>query len=122
VLDTPGHTMSHVCLLSHTDSRRCSAATRCSTPAPATATTAATRELYDTFAESAREAARRTLVYPGHDYIANNLASRSTASRTTGMPRRWLSEVDRQDAGMPWSRRSALEKEINTFFRLQSPR
>jgi hydroxyacylglutathione hydrolase len=72
-LDTPGHTMCHICLRSHTDSRRCSRATRCSMPAPATATTAATRLLYATFADQLAKLPDNTQVYPGHDYIENNL-------------------------------------------------
>ena len=73
-LDTPGHTMSHVCLLSHTD-----------TPALFCGDTLFNAgagnchhgghppELYDTFANQLAKLGDDTLVYPGHDYIANNL-------------------------------------------------
>ncbi len=44
-LDTPGHTMSHVCLLSHTD-QPASAAIRYSMPAPGIAIMAAIRQSF----------------------------------------------------------------------------
>ncbi len=73
-LDTPGHTMSHICLRRMATRRRCSAATRCSTPAPATATMAAIRTSSTTPSRASSPSCRTTtLIYPGHDYIANNL-------------------------------------------------
>ena len=74
-LDTPGHTMSHVCLLSHTD-----------TPALICGDTLFNAgagnchggghpvELYHTFAEQLAKLPDHTRIYPGHDYIQNNLA------------------------------------------------
>ena len=52
--------------LAHRHALRSSAATRCSTPAPATAITAATpNELYDTFAGQLAKLPDATLIYPG---------------------------------------------------------
>ena len=73
-LDTPGHTMSHVCLLSHTDQPALfcgdtlfnAGAGNCHNGGhPA--------ELYKTFAEQLAKLPQSTLIYPGHDYIENNL-------------------------------------------------
>ena len=73
-LDTPGHTMSHVCLLSHTDQPALfcgdtlfnAGAGNCHNGGhPA--------ELYKTFAEQLAKLPPSTLIYPGHDYIENNL-------------------------------------------------
>jgi len=73
-LDTPGHTMSHVCLLSHTE-----------TPALFCGDTLFNagagnchhgghpEELFDTFANQLAKLTDDTLIYPGHDYISNNL-------------------------------------------------
>ncbi|MGE0483981.1 MAG: hydroxyacylglutathione hydrolase [Gammaproteobacteria bacterium] len=121
-LDTPGHTMAHVCLLSHTDTPGLfcgdtlfnAGAGNCHHGGhPA--------ELYDTFAGQLARLPDRTLVYPGHDYIANNLAF--TLDREPGNARAasLLAEVEHQDPNAPLVSNLALEKEINTFFRLHSP-
>ncbi len=73
-LDTPGHTMSHVCLVSKTDTPALicgdtlfnAGAGNCHNGGHPT-------ELYKTFAEQLEKLPDSTLVYPGHDYIANNL-------------------------------------------------
>ncbi|HEV8097033.1 MAG TPA: hydroxyacylglutathione hydrolase family protein, partial [Burkholderiales bacterium] len=73
-LDTPGHTMSHVCLLSHTDQPALfcgdtlfnAGAGNCHNGGhPA--------QLYKTFAEQLARLPAATRIYPGHDYIENNL-------------------------------------------------
>ena len=74
-LDTPGHTMSHVCLLSRTDQpafvlRRYAVQTR----VPENCHNGGhPEELYDTFVQQLAALPDDTLIYPGHDYIANNL-------------------------------------------------
>ena len=74
VLDTPGHTMCHVCLRSHTDQPALfcgdtlfnAGAGNCHNGGhPA--------ELYKTFTEQLAKLPPSTLIYPGHDYIENNL-------------------------------------------------
>jgi hypothetical protein len=104
VLDTPGHTMSHVCLLSHTDQPGCSAATPCSTPAPATATTAAIPTSSTTPSpNSSRSCPRPRWSIPATTTSPTTCASRWTASRTT--PRRrscWARSTTRIPA-TPWS-------------------
>ena len=62
-----------------------------------------------------------TLIYPGHDYIENNLRftlNREPDNRRTA---KLLEEVGGQDLDAPLVSTLALEKEINTFFRLHSP-
>ncbi len=121
-LDTPGHTMSHICLMSRTDvpALFCgdtlfnAGAGNCHNGGhPA--------ELYDTFANQLANLPEETLIYPGHDYIANNLEF--TLDREPDNPRAGalLKEVENQDTNQPLVSTMALEKEINTFFRLQNP-
>lgn len=121
-LDTPGHTMSHVCLLSRTD-----------TPALFCGDTLFNagagnchhgghpEELYDTFAGQLARLPEDTLVYPGHDYIANNLEFTLDREPDNERAKRLLGDVAEQDPNAPLVSTLALEKEINTFFRLQSP-
>ena len=122
VLDTPGHTMSHVCLLSETD-----------TPALFCGDTLFNagagnchggghpNELYQTFANQLSKLPDSTLVYPGHDYITNNLNFTLDREPDNARARRLLDEVRDQDPDAALVSNLALEKEINTFFRLTSP-
>ncbi|MCG8595317.1 MAG: hydroxyacylglutathione hydrolase [Kiloniellales bacterium] len=121
-LDTPGHTMSHVCLLSRTeqpalfcgDTLFNAGAGNCHNGGHPS-------ELYHTFAEQLSRLSDETLIYPGHDYIANNL--RFTLDREPDNLRApsLLAEVEDQDPGRALVTSLALEKEVNTFFRLHSP-
>ncbi|MHA1538803.1 MAG: hydroxyacylglutathione hydrolase [Alphaproteobacteria bacterium] len=121
-LDTPGHTMSHVCLLSHTDQPALfcgdtlfnAGAGNCHGGGHPV-------ELYHTFVEQLASLGADTQVYPGHDYIANNLEF--TLDREPGNARALalLGEVRDQDTDNPLVTTLALEKEVNAFFRLHEP-
>ncbi len=121
-LDTPGHTMSHVCLLSHTDipALFCgdtlfnAGAGNCHHGGhPA--------ELYDTFARQLAELPDETMVYPGHDYIGNNLEFTLDREPDNQRAQQLLADVQDQDPAQAMVSTLGLEKEINTFFRLHSP-
>jgi len=121
-LDTPGHTMSHVCLLSHTDAPALFCGdTLFNAGAGNCHNGGHPSELYQTFAAQLARLPDATLVYPGHDYIENNL--RFTLDREPGNARaaKLLGEVRGQDPNAPLVSTLALEKEINTFFRLHNP-
>ncbi len=121
-LDTPGHTMSHVCLLSHS-----------STPALFCGDTLFNagagnchngghpEELYATFAGQLAKLPDDMLVYPGHDYIANNLGFTLDREPDNRAAQRLLEQVGSQDPNEALVSTLGMEKEINTFFRLQSP-
>src|SRR3546814_5294660 len=72
VLDTPGHTMSHVCLLSRSD-QPClfSGDTLFNAGAGNCHNGGHPQQLYRTFAEQLAKLPETTRIYPGHDYIAN---------------------------------------------------
>lgn len=121
-LDTPGHTMSHVCLRAHGDvpALFCgdtlfnAGAGNCHHGGhPA--------ELYQTFAGQLAKLPETTVVYPGHDYIANNLEFTLDREPDNAQAKQLLGEVANQDPNAPLVSTLALEKEINTFFRLHSP-
>ncbi len=121
-LDTPGHTMSHVCLLSRTD-----------TPALFCGDTLFNAgagnchggghpdELYHSFATQLAKLPDATLIYPGHDYIANNLEFTLDREPDNARAPELLAQVAEQDPAEALVSTIALEKEINTFFRLHSP-
>ena len=61
-----------------------------------------------------------TLIYPGHDYIGNNLQFTLDREPDNRKAAALLEEVSDQDPGAALVSTLALEKEINTFFRLHS--
>ncbi|MHC8508078.1 MAG: hydroxyacylglutathione hydrolase [Rhodospirillales bacterium] len=122
VMDTPGHTMTHVCLLSKTD-----------TPALFCGDTLFNAgagnchngghpdELYDTFAGQLAKLPDETKIYPGHDYIEHNLAFALDREPGNARAQSLLKEVEGQDANAAMVTTLGLEKEVNAFFRLHSP-
>jgi hydroxyacylglutathione hydrolase len=122
VLDTPGHTMSHVCLLSHTDqpSLFCgdtlfnAGAGNCHHGGQPEA-------LYKTFSEQLDRLSSSTLIYPGHDYIENNLRFTLSREPDNKTARAMLDRLAGQDPGKAYVSTLEVEREINTFFRLTSP-
>ena len=121
-LDTPGHTMSHVCLVSRTeqpalfcgDTLFNAGAGNCHNGGhPA--------ELYETFATQLANLADNTLIYPGHDYIANNLQFTLDREPDNAKAAALLDDILEQDLNAALVSTLAQEKEVNTFFRLHSP-
>lgn len=121
-LDTPGHTMSHVCLLSRTDqpSLFCGD-TLFNAGAGNCHNGGHPNELYGTFAQQLSSLPDDTLIYPGHDYIANNLEFTLDREPDNARAKTLLAEIGDQDPDRAMVTTLALEKEVNTFFRLTSP-
>ncbi|HZD25281.1 MAG TPA: hydroxyacylglutathione hydrolase [Alphaproteobacteria bacterium] len=121
-LDTPGHTMSHVCLLSHTDQPALFCGdTLFNAGAGNCHNGGHPKELYETFAGQLARLPDETLVYPGHDYIANNLRFTLDREPDNARAASLLDDVEGQDPAHALVSTLVLEKEINTFFRLHSP-
>jgi hydroxyacylglutathione hydrolase len=121
-LDTPGHTMSHVCLLAHTDTPALFCGDTLFNAGAGNCHGGGHPEaLYNTFAGQLAKLPEETRVYPGHDYIGKNL--RFTLDREPDNPEatELLAEIENQNPEDPLVTNLALEKEINTFFRLHSP-
>jgi hydroxyacylglutathione hydrolase len=78
-------------------------------------------ELYDTFATQLGKLPENTLIYPGHDYLANNLEFTLDREPDNESAKRLLGEVADQDLNAALVSTLALEREINTFFRLTNP-
>lgn len=122
VLDTPGHTMTHVCVLSHTDQPALfcgdtlfnAGAGNCHNGGhPA--------ELYKTFGEQLAKLSDATRIYPGHDYIENNLRFTMNREPDNRAAQAMLDRLSGQDPNSAYVSTLAVEREINTFFRLSSP-
>jgi len=120
-LDTPGHTMAHICLVAHSDKPALfcgdtlfnAGAGNCHNGGHPT-------ELYNSFVGQLANLPEETLIYPGHDYIARNLAFTLDREPDNAKAKAILPAMEAQDPAKPLVTTLALEKEINTFFRLTS--
>ena len=120
-LDTPGHTMSHVCLLSRTDQPALFCGdTLFNAGAGNCHNGGHPSELYDTFADQIANLDDGTLIYPGHDYITNNLESTLDREPDNARAKTLLDDIRGQDPHAPLVTSLGLEKEVNSFFRLRS--
>ena len=121
VLDTPGHTMSHVCLLSHGDSPALFCGdTLFNAGAGNCHNGGHPHELYETFANQLDRLPENTRIYPGHDYIVNNLQFTLDREPDNRAAKDMLVEIENQDPNNALVTTLSMEREFNTFFRLSS--
>jgi hydroxyacylglutathione hydrolase len=121
-LDTPGHTMSHVCLLSRTDQPALfSGDTLFNAGAGNCHNGGHPEELYRTFSQQLAKLPEDTLIYPGHDYIENNLRFTLSREPDNARAQQMLEKLKGQDPSRAYVSTLAVEREINTFFRLTRP-
>ena len=121
-LDTPGHTMTHVCVLSHTD-----------TPALFSGDTVFNAgvgncgnggepaAMYESFNQQLNKLADKTLLYPGHDYMVNNLNFALNCDPNNTAAKGLLPIMEKQDPHNAKITSLGEEKQFNPFFRLTSP-
>ena len=121
-LDTPGHTRAHVCLLAHGDRPALiSGDTLFNAGAGNCHNGGHPAELYRTFSEQLARLPAATLVYPGHDYIENNLRFTLDREPDNDDARQALDRLAGQDPAHAYVSTLDVERRINTFFRLTSP-
>jgi len=120
-MDTPGHTMCHICLRAHGDqpSLFCgdtlfnAGAGNCHNGGDPNA-------LYATFTGQLSKLPDATRIYPGHDYIENNLRFTLAREPDNAAARALLPKVAGQEPATLAVTTLRDEKEINTFMRLSS--
>lgn len=120
VLDTPGHTMSHVCVIVHGDrSALFSGDTLFNAGAGNCHNGGDPATLYDTFARQIHTLNPKMRIYPGHDYLVNNL--KFTLDREPGntAAQAMLKTAATINPENPPVLTIAEEQQINTFFRLE---
>jgi hydroxyacylglutathione hydrolase len=121
-LDTPGHTMSHICLISHTDSPSLfSGDTLFNAGAGNCHNGGHPNDLYDTFSQQLANLPNDTRLYPGHDYLINNLQFTLDREPDNKTAAEMLQRYADQDPDNALVTTLAQEKLCNTFFRLDSP-
>jgi len=120
-MDTPGHTMCHICLKSHTDEPALfSGDTLFNAGAGNCHNGGDPVELYTTFVQQLAKLPESTRVYPGHDYIENNLKFTLANEPDNEDAHELLAKVSGQDPEQSRVTTLAQEKRINTFLRLTS--
>jgi hydroxyacylglutathione hydrolase len=121
-MDTPGHTMCHICLRSHTDEPALfSGDTLFNAGAGNCHNGGDPERLYETFAEQLARLPDDTRVYPGHDYLANNLRFTLDREPDNAAAAELLARHGNQDPERALVTTLGQEREINTFLRLRSP-
>ena len=118
-LDTPGHTMCHICLRSHTDVPALfSGDTLFNAGAGNCHNGGNVTSLYKTFSQQLNLLPSNTLIYPGHDYIENNLLFTLNREPDNESAAELLQQVNGQDVNDAHVTTLQTERLINTFFRL----
>ena len=120
-LDTPGHTLCHICLCAHGDRPALfSGDTLFSAGAGNCHNGGDVGQLYTSFADQLSRLPDDTRLYPGHDYIENNLKFTLAREPDNADAADWLPRVQGQAGDSAPVTTLADEKRINTFLRLGS--
>ena len=121
-MDTPGHTMCHICLRAHADQPALfSGDTLFNAGAGNCHNGGNVEEMYATFAGQIATLPDDTRVYAGHDYIENNLRFTLAREPDNAAAKALLPRVVGHDAANAIVTTLADEKRVNTFLRLTSP-
>ena len=122
VLDTPGHTRSHVCLLAHGDAPALFCGdTLFNAGAGNCHNGGDPGLLYETFVNQIARLDDATRVYPGHEYMARNLAFTLDREPGNAEAQKLLAAARLQDAAAARVTTLGEEKRVNAFLRLQNP-
>ena len=121
-MDTPGHTMCHICLRSRSDLKALFCGdTLFNAGAGNCHNGGHPEELYATFVAQLAKLPPDTQIYPGHDYIENNLKFTLDREPDNAAAKTLLSRVTDQDPAKALVTTLGEEMQFNTFFRLTSP-
>jgi len=121
-LDTPGHTLCHICLRSHTEEPALfSGDTLFNAGAGNVHNGGDVGALYASFTDQLARLPDNTRVYPGHDYMENNLKFTLAQEPDNAAAQARLPGVTDHDPAQSPVTTMAEEKMLNTFLRLNSP-
>ena len=120
-MDTPGHTMCHICLRAHAEQPAIfSGDTLFNAGAGNCHNGGDPGELYATFAKQLATLPDDTRVYPGHDYIETNLKFTLAREPRNAAARERLATEAGHDPATAAVTTIGEERRFNTFFRLDS--
>ena len=120
-LDTPGHTLAHLCLLAHGEQPALfSGDTLFNAGAGNCHNGGDPERLYETFSRLLARLPDTTRVFPGHDYLVRNLEFTLDREPDNALARALLTNVRTADSADAPVTTLADERQINTFLRLDS--
>ena len=121
-LDTPGHTMAHICLLARGEQPALFCGdTLFNAGAGNCHNGGHPQQLYETFVTQLARLPEATRVFAGHEYLARNLEFTLDCEPDNAAARSLLDSARAQAPESMNITTLGEEKRINTFFRLQSP-
>ncbi|NND82982.1 MAG: hydroxyacylglutathione hydrolase [Gammaproteobacteria bacterium] len=123
-MDTPGHTFCHTCLLYEGDDQQLPALFCGDTLFNAGVGNCHNggnpETMYQTFAEQIFVLADITRIYPGHDYIVNNLQFTLAREPDNQAAMSLLAAMQQWQSDKHFISNIAMERAVNAFFRLDS--
>lgn len=121
-LDTPGHTLAHVCLYARGDTPALFCGDTLFNAGTGNCRHGGHPELlYETFTQQLARLPDSTRVYPGHEYLERNLAFTLDREPDNTHAAALHATAALQDPATAPVTTLGEEKRINTFFRLQNP-
>lgn len=121
-LDTPGHTLAHICLFAHTDEPALFCGDTLFNAGAGNCHSSGRPDLlYETFVGQLARLPDNTRVYPGHEYLARNLEFTLDREPDNADAKALLERSRNHDPAKAVVTTLGEEKRINTFFRLQNP-
>jgi hydroxyacylglutathione hydrolase len=121
-LDTPGHTLAHICALAHGNTPALFSGDTLFNAGAGNCHHGGQPELlYETFIGHLARLPDATRVYPGHEYLVRNLEFTLDREPGNADAASLLARAREQDPGDAVVTTLGEEKRINTFFRLQNP-
>jgi hydroxyacylglutathione hydrolase len=121
-LDTPGHTLAHICALAHADTPALFSGDTLFNAGVGNCRNGGDPEtLYRTCSDLVARLSSRTLLYPGHDYLLNNLNFTLHLEPDNAAARAEQQRAKTRNGAQAPVLTLAEELRLNTFFRLEEP-
>lgn len=120
VLDTPGHTFAHLCLFKQAPEPMLICGDTLFNAGAGNCFSGDAEKLYHSFSTQLYLLPDDTKVYPGHDYIENNLEFSLNREPDNTFTKDLLKEVRNTPPETQIVTTLAMEKQMNPFFRLQN--
>jgi hydroxyacylglutathione hydrolase len=121
-LDTPGHTLAHICLLGHDEQPALFCGDTLFNAGAGNCHNGGDPELlYTTFVTQLARLPDSTRVFPGHEYLARNLEFTLDREPDNAAAETLLRQARDHDPASSTVTTLRQEQDINTFFRLKSP-
>tara|TARA_B110000495_G_scaffold124522_1_gene108305 strand:- start:222 stop:1049 length:828 start_codon:yes stop_codon:yes gene_type:complete len=121
VLDTPGHTDSHICLLSQGSNPALFCGDTLFNAGVGHCKLGGNPNiLYNTFSNQLYSLANETRIFPGHDYMINNLEFTLDREPDNKYAKDLLKKLRNQNSHNAYVSNMADERKINSFLRLEN--